>query len=130
MADEKTQYEKASLRTLADGQAIAAFDFELDRAIENCLDINTDQGAVRKVTLTVCVKPNSDRSKAEVTYQAQSRLPPDAAGTEQFYLTRTADGAAAFVHTPTQLSFDDFAANENANAADVTRLKSSEAKNA
>lgn len=75
-------YLEVKLATIADGKAIAQFDFELKRALENCLDIATPATGVREVTLKVKIKPNEDRQRAEVTYQATAKLCPDAAGTD------------------------------------------------
>lgn len=49
--------EKLSLETLAEGAAIEKFDFELQRAIEDLMDPNTDLKKPREVILKVKIHP-------------------------------------------------------------------------
>ena len=121
------EYEVASLRNIAQGEAIAAFDFELKKAIENCMDINTEANAARTVSLKVKIKPNNDRNQAIISFQASSSLPPDAPGLDTLFLTTTNEGPTAFVHTPEQMTFEDYVQNEGANRSDVLKIQSQKA---
>jgi hypothetical protein len=53
--------EKMSLATIKDGAAVEMFDLALARVLANVADINTDIKP-RKITLTVTITPNKDRS--------------------------------------------------------------------
>ncbi len=97
------QFHKASLETINDGKAINQFNYELKKAIENCQDVNTETGFVRVVTLKVRIKPTDDRQRAAVTFQAESKLAPDAAGTDQMIFSKE----GAFISSARQLHFED-----------------------
>jgi hypothetical protein len=85
------KYIEASLETISDGKAIQAVDYELAKVIENCKDPNTDPTGVRTVTLNIKIKPSQDRQRAEIAFQAISKLAPDAPGVDQIVIAR--DGA-------------------------------------
>jgi hypothetical protein len=87
------QYAEATLETIAEGAAITAFDVELKKAIENCMDINTDPKKARVVTLKMKIVPNDTRNRAGVEFEVTSKLISDVPGTDQLYLT----DAGAFV---------------------------------
>ncbi len=97
------------LATIADGKAIAAFNFELKRALENCLDPATSATSVREVRLVVKLKPTEDRTKANLTFQAASKIAPDAPG-EELVLFGLKGGA--FVTSARQLTLDDAVADK------------------
>jgi hypothetical protein len=96
-------FKEISLETIADGKAIAQFNFELDRALENCRDIATDPTAQREVILKVKIKPSADRSKADINFQASSKICPDAAGTDQVFFS----SKGAYVSSARQLTLDE-----------------------
>jgi len=100
--DEK--FKLASLQSIAGGEAIAQFDFQLNRAIENCLDVNTEAKAKRQVVLKVTILPTEDRKSAMVTFNAEAKLPGDRPGIEQLHFAKN----EAFVNTAHQMTFDDF----------------------
>lgn len=99
-----SEWEEACLEEIGHGMAIKKFDVELQRAIENCMDKRTEAGATREVKLIVKIKPNDDRSSAILTFQAQSKLAPDMAGTEHMTFSDVAN--TGFIHRPQQLSLD------------------------
>lgn len=68
---------KLSLSTLGQGAAVEQFDIALDRAVENMMDLNTDQKTARVVTLEVKLKPNKERNMADVVYQVKTKLAND-----------------------------------------------------
>jgi hypothetical protein len=95
--------QRVSLATLGGGRAIEAVDVELERIFSNIIDPNTEAEKSRKVTLTIEVKPNEERTQAIVIYQAKSSLAPDKAHATMFYLGMSADGAVAHEVNPKQL---------------------------
>lgn len=101
-------FKEIQLANIADGKAVSQFNFELNRALENCLDPNTDPTAMREVTLKVKIKPQADRARAEITFQASSKTCPDAAGTDQVIWS----GKSAYVATARQLTLDEAGAEK------------------
>ncbi|NIQ97076.1 MAG: hypothetical protein GWN87_25030 [Desulfuromonadales bacterium] len=97
------------LATIADGKAIAAFNFELKRALENCLDVATSATSVREVRLVVKLKPTEDRQRASLTFQAASKIAPDAPGED---LVLFGVGGGAFVTSARQLTLDEAVADK------------------
>jgi hypothetical protein len=96
-------FKEIQLATIADGKAISQFNFELARALENCRDIATEPTAQREVTLRVKIKPSPDRSRAAITFQASSKICPDAPGEDQVFFS----GKSAFVSSARQLTLDE-----------------------
>jgi hypothetical protein len=80
--NEPMKHLEISLETIGDGKAVAAFNFELERALANCLDVATTATAIREVRLVVKLKPTEDRTRADITFQAASKIAPDAPGTD------------------------------------------------
>jgi hypothetical protein len=98
------KFIKANVESIGDGKAIKIVDFELEKVIENCKDLNTDPGFVREVTLKIKVKPTPDRERAGISFQASSKLAPDSAVEDQIVIAR--DGA--FVANAKQLTLDEY----------------------
>jgi hypothetical protein len=101
---EYRHYEAAGLGTIARGEIISQADFQLEKAIANCLDPNTDAKAPRTVTIKITLKPDAKRQQAEVSYTVDLKTPSDATGTDQI-LFRQSD-ARGFVPKGEQLGFD------------------------
>lgn len=104
-----SDYEKLSILNVDEGGAIAQVDYQLQQAIKNCADINTDDKHKRKVTLTVTIVPNRDRDGATVTYQVVAKLAPPSAGEDRVYIGQDADGPVGSIHTRHQgtLAYDE-----------------------
>ncbi len=82
-----------SLESLAHGAAVEIFNEELQRVLDNIQDPNTNAMATRKVTLTVEIKPNSERTFAEgVKVQCVSKLAANAPITTHLFLGRNSKG--------------------------------------
>jgi hypothetical protein len=99
-----TQFKEATLQTIADGKAIEQVNFELKRVLENCTDPNTAAKVTRIVTLKIKITPSEDRKRAEIAFQAESKIAPDAAGSDQLYFGQ----GGVFVSSAKQLTFDDY----------------------
>jgi hypothetical protein len=96
--------DRLSLGNLYGGGAIEKFDAELDRVLQNIVDINSGEGP-REVTLKVKLKPDKDRSFCSVEVQVSSKLQPEEPFGTQMFLGREGGRAVAFEHNPEQLKF-------------------------
>lgn len=65
-----------NLNTFAGGSLAVKLNEELQSIIDNIADPNTDAAKVRKLTLTISIKPSVKRSTAQVQIQAKSALAP------------------------------------------------------
>ena len=65
-----------NLDTFAGGTLAVKLNEELQNIIDNIADPNTDATKVRKLTLTIAIKPTAKRSTAQVQIQAKSALSP------------------------------------------------------
>lgn len=104
---QPTEYRhvvEAGLATIARGEIISQANYQLEKAIENCLDPNTDAKAPRTVTVKITLKPDAKRTCADVTYSVDLKTPSDATGTDQI-LIRQSD-ARGFVPKGEQLGLD------------------------
>lgn len=68
--------KKHSLMQMAKGAIQERVDYEVERVIDNILDVNTEPTVKRKVTLTLELKPDEDRSVIKVSASAKSTLAP------------------------------------------------------
>ena len=62
-------------------------DYEVGRIMDNILDLNTKATAKRKITITLELAPNSDRSTVVVSAVAKSTLAPTEPVITSLYLT-------------------------------------------
>ena len=76
MESIKRNKETMSLENIGEGAAVERFGIELDKVIENILDINTEAEVVREITLSVKIKPTEDRDMIAFGIQARSKLAP------------------------------------------------------
>lgn len=65
-----------NLSETAEGAVQAKFAKEVKRVCENILDLNTDAGKKRKITLTLTYIPNDQRNSVDVLVEAKSTLAP------------------------------------------------------
>ena len=68
--------QELDLATLGGGAAIERFQDELERVVANILDPNTEATKVRKITLTVSLKPHESREFAQAALRVTSSLAP------------------------------------------------------
>lgn len=64
--------------TIAGGGMVERLNEELQKAVVNCLDINTEPTRLRTVTLKIKIKPDKSRCFAEVGVETSSTLCPAA----------------------------------------------------
>ena len=68
--------------TIAGGGLVERLNSEIHKAVENCLDVNTEAKKMRTVTLKVKIKPDETRAFASVAVETSCTLcPPEAINT-------------------------------------------------
>lgn len=82
-------FENASIITIGDGEAVKKFDYELQQAIDNICDPNTQATAQRTVTLKLTLKPSEDRKSVDMKFAATSTLPGDAPGSAHMVIAKS-----------------------------------------
>lgn len=70
------ELNEVSLSTLGNGAVEELFGVELKRVLENIADPNADARTPREVTVKIRIKPNEDRSRADVTIIPSCKLAP------------------------------------------------------
>ena len=103
MAEE--QY--VSLDTIGQGAAVELFNDELSKVLKNIQDLNTKPTITRRITMTVDIKPDEDRSFGTVLIQAQSKLAPSKGVGTAIYIGMKAGSPVATERDNRQLTFDD-----------------------
>lgn len=66
--------ERASILQMARGAIQERVDYEVTRAVDNILDLNTDATAKRKITLVIEMKPDENRQFIKISASAKSTL--------------------------------------------------------
>ncbi|MDE7370274.1 MAG: hypothetical protein K2N07_00730 [Desulfovibrio sp.] len=64
--------------TIAGGGMVERLNEELQKAVVNCLDINTEATKLRTVSLKIKIKPDKSRCFGEVSVETSSTLCPAA----------------------------------------------------
>lgn len=67
---------KQSIMQMAGGAFLERVDYEMEKVVENILDPNTKATKTRKITVTIELTPDDDRSKIDVNVTAKSTLVP------------------------------------------------------
>ena len=68
--------DKLNIANLARGAVVEQFDYELQKTLDNIMDLNTDASKARKITISVSIKPSKNRNTATVAVQTKSTLVP------------------------------------------------------
>lgn len=114
-----TQEERVSLQNLSRGAVVERFDDELAKVLDNIMDPNTTL-AGRKITITVSIKPDKDRSVGAVGVSCKSAMAPAMGLTSTIFIGRDKSGAVATEYDPKQSMLPGI----NEQKAEVTPLKS------
>lgn len=93
-----------TLDNLAKGAAHERFDLCMKKVAENVADPNTDPEKVRKITLTITIKPHADRSGAIVNLVGTTKLAPYKPAAGQLFFGKRGDETVAVGFDPSQLS--------------------------
>ena len=98
-----------SLTTLGSGAAVVRFQEELERVLENILDLTTEATAKRSITLNISIKPTSERNQAEVTVASSAKLSPSVAVVTRAYFGRDKNTGrlVAAENNPRQLTLEE-----------------------
>ena len=67
---------RASILQMARGAIQERVDYEVGKAVDNIMDLNTDPTAKRKITLTIEMKPDENRQYIKISASAKSALAP------------------------------------------------------
>lgn len=70
------QDTRSSILQMAKGAVQERVDYEVSKVVDNILDPNTEATAKRKITLTIELKPDSDRQVITMNATAKSTLAP------------------------------------------------------
>ena len=97
-------YTELTAESIAGGDAMSQLNEQLKLAVENILDVNKDPTAIRKVTLTIKLRPVKERQEYLVEFQADAKLPPDDGGVDHMFLAK----GKGYVQTARQMTFDEF----------------------
>ena len=71
-----TNENRASILQMARGAIQERVDYEVCKAVDNILDLNTDPTAKRKIVLTIEMKPDENRQYIKISASAKSALAP------------------------------------------------------
>lgn len=101
--------DNAHLLDVAHGAIQERLDYELSKVIDNIADLNTKADAVRKITLTLSLKPDSERQNIKMSTQVKSTLVPTNNIESALYLTESDEGKALvemLPQVPGQMALD------------------------
>ena len=101
MAEETIEI---NIGNINDGAMIEAFDIEFRKVLDNIADLNTPATATRTVTLTLVLKPHSDRVTIETEFRAVSKLASIEIHKSKCFMGKTEAGTfVAFTSDPRQM---------------------------
>lgn len=93
-----------NIGNINDGAMIEAFGIEFRKVLDNIADINTPATATRAVTLTLVLKPHSDRITIETEFEAKSKLASIEKHKSKCFMGKSEDGdLVAFTSDPRQM---------------------------
>jgi hypothetical protein len=98
---------RATLTTIAGGQAVVLFNRELETVLENIADPRTKPDVVRKITLTVVFRPDEERHATDVRIECTSSLPKHYGAKGLAYIGINDGEVGIFNSDPKQLSLAD-----------------------
>lgn len=99
----------ANLLEVARGAIGERLDYELSKVVDNIADLNTKADAVRKITLTLSLKPDSERQNIKMSTQVKPTLTPTNNIESALYLTESDEGKALvemLPQVPGQMALD------------------------
>ena len=95
-----------SLGSIGGGVAEEKFSEEPQKVLDNIVDPNTEEKAVREITIKVKLKPNGTRSHIDIFVSSASKLGPSKAYLTKAFVGRRSDGTGeAHEHNPEQMQF-------------------------
>lgn len=101
---------KESIMQMGRGAFIERADYEMDRVIDNILDMNTKATAKRKITITLEMVPDEARQQIGVNVTAKSTLAATNPATTTLFVTNDENGEMMVVEAvpqvPGQMAMD------------------------
>lgn len=108
--------ETLDINKLANGAIQEAIHFALGECFENIKDPNTEAEKVRKLTMTIDLKPDETRQIIKTKVSCKTKLVPVNSITTQLLLDKSGDKVVAtelLKHNPNQIGFDELQENNN-----------------
>jgi hypothetical protein len=84
---EKEKLNSKSILEMAHGAIMERADYEMNKVVENILDINTKAAKKRTLTVTLEFLPDDDRQQIQVKATSKSKLEPTNAVSTALYIT-------------------------------------------
>ena len=84
----KEEINPLTLDNIGEGVAGELFQRELEKVLDNILDINTDPKKTRSITLKITIKPNEDRNLGNIFIDASSTLASNNGYASQVFMGR------------------------------------------
>ena len=84
---EKEKLNRKSILEMAHGAIMERADYEMDKVIDNILDVNTKAAKKRTLTVTLELLPDDDRQQIQVKATSKSKLESTNAVTTSLYIT-------------------------------------------
>lgn len=126
----KKEEEKLNINTLAGGAIEEAISFALDEVFENIKDPNTEAEKIRKLTVTLKLKPDETRQIIKTEINCKPTLVPTKSIVTQLLLDREGNNIVAkelLKNDQNQIDIDEFI-NETENTNSNMVLLEKEAK--
>lgn len=108
--------ETLDINKLAGGAIQEAIHFALGECFENIKDPNTEAEKVRKLTITIDLKPDETRQIIKTNVSCKTKLVPVNSITTQLLLDKSGDKVVAtelLKHNPNQIGFDELEENNS-----------------
>ena len=95
------------LEAICEGAVPELFDQELQKVLRNIADVNTEATKARRITLTVILVPDEDRTVGKVYVEAASKLIPPKRHAATVYFGGAHGGRyVAVEHDPKQMGLE------------------------
>lgn len=86
------QLDRKSITQMAMGAIEERVDYEMNRVVDNIIDVNTKATAKRKITLTIELAPDDERRTISVSATAKSALAPTNPVATSLFVTTDGNG--------------------------------------
>lgn len=81
-----------NISNIGNGALIEKANADIEKILQNILDLNTSPIQKRKLTLTITFVPYEDRSGANIVYETKNTLAPFKPGTTRIAVGQTSEG--------------------------------------
>lgn len=97
------ELERKSIMQMAMGAIEERVDYEMEKVLDNILDVNTKAAGKRKITVTLELIPDDQRQTIRVSATAKSALVPTNPIATSLYITADGNGEMAVVEMVPQI---------------------------